>query len=176
MAVISTRSRYGLRLLADIAARGTAVPVDLHSIAMRQAIPEAYLARLVLPLKAAGILHSSRGAKGGYELSRSAESISLLQVVEAMEGTTALLSCTGSPGACGRSTRCKARGIWAGLEHTIREYLAHLSVADAVEDEDLLACEAGDPPDVFDLEEKDDDSLAIPDPRSDSGVSGSHIQ
>lgn len=174
MAVISTRSRYGLRLLADIAAQDKAGPVDLHSIAMRQAIPEAYLARLVLPLREAGILRSSRGAKGGYELSQSADSISLLRVVEAMEGTTALLGCTGSPEACGRSTRCKARGIWAGLEHTIREYLAHLNVADAVEDDDILACDGSNPKDVFDLEEETDPIPAQPGKYS--GDPGSAVQ
>ncbi len=133
MSLITTRSRYGLRLLIDLAARGEEGPVDLRSIAERQAIPEQYLAKLVAPLKAASILRSARGARGGYELARRAESIDLLSVVEVLEGRSSLLDCTADPGSCERSGDCQTLPIWQGLDRVVREYLRGLTVADAAE-------------------------------------------
>ena len=95
MNVISTRSRYGLRFLIDLAQHGTEGPIDLGSIAERQEIPETYLAKLVIPLRNAGIIRSARGAKGGYVLARSAGEIAVMEVVEALEGQSSLLECTG---------------------------------------------------------------------------------
>ncbi len=133
MGIISTRSRYGLRLLADIAGQAKSGPIDLGSIAQRQCIPEKYLAKLVIPLKGAGLLRSARGAHGGYELTRRPETINLQRLVEVLEGSSSLLSCTAEPETCGRSSTCKARGIWMGLEKAIRDYLSGVSVADAIE-------------------------------------------
>jgi len=129
MAIISTRSRYGLRLLVDLAEQGDSGPVDLHSIAERQGIPEKYLAKLVLPLRAAGFVRSVRGAGGGYLLARGAENIDLLSVVEVLEGQSSLLECTSRPEACPRSGSCGSRDLWAGLEKAIADYLGSRSIA-----------------------------------------------
>lgn len=133
MGIISTRSRYGLRFLADMASQGRSGPIDIGSIAARQCIPEKYLAKLAIPLKSAGLVRSSRGAHGGYVLTKQPESIDLLTLVEVLEGSSSLLSCTGSPETCARSSTCKARNIWMGLEKTIRDYLKGVTVADVME-------------------------------------------
>lgn len=129
MSIISTRSRYGLRLLVDLAEAGGSGPVDLHSIAERQAIPEKYLAKLVIALRAAGFVRSVRGAGGGYLLAREPEEIDILSVVEVLEGQSSLLECTARPEACPRSQGCGARELWAGLEKAMADYLGSKSIA-----------------------------------------------
>jgi Rrf2 family protein len=131
MALISSRSRYGLRLLIDLAERAGEGPVDLGTIAQRQEIPEQYLAKLVATLKAAGLLRSERGSKGGYELARSAAQIDLLTVVETLEGRGSLTECAVSPESCSRSPACRSFPIWRGLDKVIKNYLRALTVADA---------------------------------------------
>ncbi|MFZ2782208.1 MAG: Rrf2 family transcriptional regulator [Rectinemataceae bacterium] len=129
--MITTRSRYGLRLLIELAEKGDTQPIDLGGIAERQGIPEQYLSKLVIPLKAAGIVKASRGAKGGYSLARPASEIDLYTVVEVLEGRSSLLECTADPGLCARSGECKTLPVWIGLDKTIRNYLQGMTVADA---------------------------------------------
>jgi Rrf2 family protein len=128
---ISTRSRYGLRFLIDLAQRGSEGPIDLGSIAQRQSIPETYLAKLVVPLRNAGMVKSARGAKGGYELSRPPAEIPVLDVVEVLEGRSSLLECTERPELCARSADCPTLPIWTGLEKAIQDYLGSVTVGDA---------------------------------------------
>jgi Rrf2 family protein len=130
MSFISTRSRYGLRFLIELAQRGSEGPVDLGSIAEHQAIPETYLAKLVVPLRNAGIIKSARGAKGGYELAMAPAKISVQDVVEVLEGRTSLLECTDHPETCARSADCPTLPVWTGLEKVIQEYLTGVSVGD----------------------------------------------
>ena len=130
MSLITTRSRYGLRLLVELAQRGANGPVDLGSVAKSQDIPEMYLSKLVAPLKAARILRSSRGAKGGYELARRPDEIDLLGVVEALEGQSSLLGCTADPSVCPRSGDCRTLPVWSGLDLVIKNYLRGVSLAD----------------------------------------------
>lgn len=131
MSVISTRSRYGLRFLIELSQRRDEGPVDLGSIAQNQAIPETYLAKLVVPLRNAGIIRSARGAKGGYELSRAPADISVQEVVEVLEGRSSLLECTDHPETCARSADCPTLPIWTGLEKAIKDYLSSVTVGDA---------------------------------------------
>jgi Rrf2 family protein len=130
MSFISTRSRYGLRFLIDLAQNGHERPLDLGTIAERQEIPETYLAKLVVPLRNAGIIRSERGAKGGYELARSPSEIRIQEIVEVLEGRSSLLECTDHPELCARSADCPTLPIWTGLERVVREYLDGISVAD----------------------------------------------
>jgi Rrf2 family protein len=130
MSFISTRSRYGLRFLIELTQRNTEGPVDLGSIAEHQAIPETYLAKLVVPLRNAGIIKSARGAKGGYELAKRPSEISVQDVVEVLEGRTSLMECTDHPETCARSADCPTLPVWTGLEKVIQDYLASVSVSD----------------------------------------------
>lgn len=131
MSLITTRSRYGLRLLVELAERGTNGPVDLGSVAKSQHIPEMYLSKLVRPLKAAGILRSERGSRGGYELARRADEITILSVVEALEGQSSLLACTADQNTCVRSGYCRTLPVWSGLDLVIKHYLGSITLANA---------------------------------------------
>jgi len=128
MSLISTRSRYGLRFLVELAQRRGEGPVDLGSIAEHQEIPEAYLAKLVVPLRNAGIIRAERGAKGGYELAKKSGDITVQEVVEVLEGRTSLLECTDHPETCARSADCPTLPVWTGLERVIRDYLSGVSI------------------------------------------------
>ena len=130
MGIISTRSRYGLRFLVELAQRVNEGTVDLKSIAEHQEIPETYLAKLVVPLRNAGIIRSARGAKGGYELARRASEVSVQEVVEVLEGRLSLLECTDHPESCARSADCPTLPVWTGLERAVRDYLQGVTVSD----------------------------------------------
>lgn len=137
MSFISTRSRYGLRFLVELCQRSGEGPVDLGSIAKHQAIPEPYLAKLVLPLRDAGIVRSERGAKGGYALAKAPPEITVESVVAALEGRTSLLECTQHPEICSRSADCPTLPVWQGLERAISEYLAGITVGDLASPREL---------------------------------------
>jgi len=130
MSFISTRSRYGLRFLVELAQRNNEGPVDLGSIAEHQQIPDTYLAKLAVPMRDAGIVRSARVAKGGYELARPPSQISVQNVVEVLEGRSSLLECTDHPESCARSADCPTLPVWTGLERVIQDYLASVSVGD----------------------------------------------
>jgi Rrf2 family protein len=115
----------------ELARKSAEGPLDLGSVSRSQRIPELYLSKLAAPLKAAGILRSSRGARGGFELARRPEEIDLFEVVEALEGRSSLLDCTEDPGACERSGDCAALPIWQGLDAVIRKYLEGITLAEA---------------------------------------------
>ncbi len=129
---ISTRSRYGLRLLMELARHKADKPVFLNEIAKNQAISEKYLSKLVIPLRGAGIIKSERGAHGGYVLARSPDAINLRQVIECLEGGFSLIDCADDPAACEKSADCSARSAWSGLERAMKDYCERQSLADIV--------------------------------------------
>jgi len=131
MSLITTRSRYGLQFLIYLADRYGRGPAELGGAARANGIPEGYLAKLALPLKAAGLIRSVRGQHGGWELARAPADINLFSVVEALEGRSSLLDCTGEPGSCGQSAGCRPHAVWSGLDRVIKEYLRRLNLADA---------------------------------------------
>jgi len=127
---ISTRSRYGLRLLIELARHGGGKPLFLSEIARNQAISEKYLSKLVISLRGAGLIRSVRGAHGGYALARPPEAISLREIIDALEGGHYIIKCVESPGNCPASRSCVARGVWGGLEKVMREYCESLSLGE----------------------------------------------
>ncbi len=127
---ISTRSRYGLRLLYELAARAGEGPVFLKDIARRQDISEKYLSKLVIPLKSAGIITAHRGAHGGYSLSKRPEQITALEVVTALEGDIAPIECVRDASACARSGICSTLPFWKGLAEAVNAYLRTVTLSD----------------------------------------------
>jgi Rrf2 family protein len=94
---ISTRARYGTRLMVALGAHYGQRPVFLKEIAKAEEISEKYLSQIIMPLKAAGLVNSFRGAHGGYVLSRTPAQISLKDIVGALEGDFNLVGCLGNP-------------------------------------------------------------------------------
>ncbi len=121
----STRSRYGLRFMTELAAReGCGRPVFLKEISSAQGISEKYLSKLVIPLKAAGLVVSERGANGGYRLGRQAVDIAALDIVKALEGDIAPVDCVKPGEKCVRAGVCPAKDMWMELDGVISGFLA----------------------------------------------------
>jgi Rrf2 family protein len=127
---LSTRVRFGLRMMAQIALQGTQRPVLAKNIAEEQDISEAYVDQILLPLRTSGLLSSQRGRSGGYQLARTAESITVLDVVEALEGEICLVDCLEKPETCKRATRCVTRPVWTTLNKAICDCLARFTLAE----------------------------------------------
>ncbi len=123
---ISTKGRYGLRVLLDIALyRVGDKPRMIREIAANQEISEKYISRLIIELRKAGFVKSVRGAKGGYTLMRKPEEISILDVLEVMEGPVCIVDCvSASGGECRRTMLCPTRRMWTEINQKIRDIFA----------------------------------------------------
>jgi Rrf2 family protein len=132
---ISTKGRYGLRVLLDIAAHQEKGPVILRDISARQAISEKYLWQVINPLKAAGLVNSTRGAKGGYVLAKAPGDITLLEIVSILEGPVSVVDCVDTPDKCDRSGACVTRGVWGKIERAIKESMAKITLKEIVEEQ-----------------------------------------
>ena len=129
--MISTRGRYALRVLADLAERGSDDYVTLKEIAERQDISEKYLESIAKLLVKAGMLDGMRGKGGGYRLGRDADQITVLEVLHAAEGPLAPVACleAGSK-ACPRAAECRTLPLWKGLDELVSGYLSRYTICD----------------------------------------------
>ena len=127
---LSTRSRYGVRLMTALACANGGKPILLKNIAASEEISEKYLSLIVIPLRAAGLIKSLRGARGGYNLAHDPSEISLGNIIEALEGETCLVRCIKQPAICSRSTICPTRDIWSILGNKINETLNSITLAE----------------------------------------------
>ena len=129
--LISTKGRYALRVMADLARHPLEEYVPLKEIAQRQEISEKYLEIVVKELVKGGLLAAMRGKGGGYRLNRAPEEYSVKAVLELMEGPLAPVACL-EPGqdACPRSNGCRTLPLWQGLDKVISDYLAQFTLAD----------------------------------------------
>ena len=126
---LSTRSRYGTRMMQDLAEHYEKGPTRLGEIAKRQDISVKYLEQLIIPLKRGNFIKSVRGPKGGHMLTRPPEEISVGQIVTALEGGTELTGCIGNPGECGRSGSCLTRCIWKDISKAIYDKLQSINLS-----------------------------------------------
>jgi len=130
---LSTRSRYATRALLDLAQHHDEEPVMLKDIARRQQISQRYLEHLITPLVATGIITSTRGPKGGISLATPAAEIKLIDVVQLLEGSLALVECVNDPGVCTRAQWCVTRDIWSDLKKALNGVLESTTLQDLVE-------------------------------------------
>ena len=130
--MVSTKGRYALRFLIDIAEHQAEGYVPLKEIAQRQGISEKYLESIVKTLVKEGVLVGLRGKGGGYRLSRSPDQFGVRQILTIMEGPLAPVVCLegGKQPPCPRMADCRTLPLWRGLEEVIREYLDRYTVAD----------------------------------------------
>ena len=127
---ISTKGRYGLRTLMDIAVHQAKGPVNLNDIAERQGISAKYLWQIVNLLKTAGFVRGTRGPKGGYVLLRDPSEITLLDVIQILEGPVSLVECVDSPDFCARTENCVAHAVWSEVSQSIRDSLRNITLAE----------------------------------------------
>ena len=130
---LSTRARYGTRALLDLTLHSGEGPVLLRDIAQRQQISPPYLEHLIAPLVAAGIIRSTRGARGGVWLARPPEEIKLSEVIGLLEGSIAPVECVSDPKYCPRSDFCVTRDIWGELKKAMNGVLESTTLRDLVE-------------------------------------------
>uniref|UniRef100_I2Q5G1 Rrf2 family protein, putative transcriptional regulator n=1 Tax=Desulfovibrio sp. U5L TaxID=596152 RepID=I2Q5G1_9BACT len=127
---LTTRSRYGLRMLIDIALHGGDRPVRIQDIAKRRNISVKYLEQLIRALKKAGFIHSKRGPKGGHVLAMAPEDIRVGDVVRALEVRPELTECVGNPDVCLIASDCLTRQIWARATASLFKELDAIHVSD----------------------------------------------
>ena len=131
---ISTKGRYGLRILIDLATHDTQKPRLVRDIAESQQISEKYISRLIIDLRRARLVRSVRGVKGGFFLARSPKEITLLDILETMEGTLSIVDCVMAPEKCTHNADCTARGIWQKLNDGIRELMRTITFEQILEE------------------------------------------
>lgn len=124
---LSTRSRYGVRLMLSLARSYGQGPLFLKDIAKTEEISEKYLSLIIIPLRGVGLVSSTRGSHGGYTLARAPEKITLKEIVDVLEGNC-IVDCIKDPAACSRVETCASRDIWKLLEGRISETLEGITL------------------------------------------------
>lgn len=133
---ISTKGRYGLRALIDLAQYSEIEPVSINSIAMRQGISERYLEQLMTLMKKAGLIKSIRGAGGGYVLAKEIEEISVGDVLRALEGNLQPVECAAfsQEESCEASGGCVTKYVWQRINESINKTVDEISLKQLVEE------------------------------------------
>jgi len=127
---LSTRSRYGTRILLDLAHHQNQGPVQIGEISKRQGISVKYLEQLIRPLKEAKLVTSVRGPKGGHIMAQKPEDVTLGQIVRLFEGQAELVECISCPQKCPMSDDCRVRLAWMEATQALYHKLDTTSIAD----------------------------------------------
>ena len=132
---ISTRGRYAIRVMLDLAEHNTGEYIPLMDIAKRQEISEKYLESIVASLSKNGFVPSLRGKGGGYQLAKAPEEYTIRSILQLTEGSLAPISCSeDNPNLCERVTVCKTIKMWEGLYKLILDYFDGITLADLLVD------------------------------------------
>ena len=143
---MSTKGRYALEAVADLALHAREGTVSIRAISGRRGISDNYLEQIFLQLRKAGLLHSVRGPQGGYRLAVDPATLTAWDIVSIVEERMSPVQCPepGEPGECGRGNRCASRVVWDGMFRELERTLRQVTVADltaAVERESQLAAD-----------------------------------
>jgi Rrf2 family iron-sulfur cluster assembly transcriptional regulator len=142
---LSTKSRYGLRALFDMAYNSGTLPVQIKDISRRQAISPRYLEQIFQDLKKAGLLKSRRGPQGGYYLAKKPEEITVKNVILAAEGNMALVDCVKDPQECKKKceydNQCVTQVVWREATQRLHEYFDSVTLHDLCEEGKTLGLE-----------------------------------
>lgn len=125
---LSTRTRYGVRLMTVLARNYGKDPVFLKEIARGENISEKYLSLIIIPLRGVGLVNSVRGANGGYNLSKDPSQITLKEIVDVLEGDCTLVDCVKNPASCPRVPTCASHDVWAIVGEKISETLSSITL------------------------------------------------
>lgn len=128
---ISTRGRYAMRMMLDLAMTNPDEYVTIKSIAARQEISEKYLEQIITALSRCGFVKSTRGAQGGYKLARPAREYTVGMILRAIEGSLVPVACMeDAPNECPRSASCVMLGIWKQIDDAVSSVVDHITLAD----------------------------------------------
>ncbi|AAO35632.1 transcriptional regulator [Clostridium tetani] len=130
---LSTKGRYGVRAMIDLALNYGDIPISIKSISERQNISEYYLEQLFATLRKADLIKSIRGAQGGYLLSREPKDISIAEIIETLEGPVELSNCV-SQGECENMDSCSTRLLWVRIKESIDNVTKTTTLQDMVDD------------------------------------------
>ncbi|QTX32079.1 Rrf2 family transcriptional regulator [Aminithiophilus ramosus] len=130
---LSTKTRYGLRALLDLARQDGTLPVPLREIAERQGLSEAYLEKLLGLLRRKGLVETVRGVQGGYRLATTASNITVAQVLDVLDGPIRFSDCA-SGGHCRLREACPANSLWTRLQAGVEQVLRETTLEDLIND------------------------------------------
>ena len=132
--LVSTKGRYALRVMVELACHNREEYVPLRTIAQQQGISEKYLESILTVLSKAGVINGLRGKGGGYRLNRDAKDYSVGEILRLAEGTLAPVSCLDcKPNKCERAASCRTLPMWEKLNTLISNYLYSVSLADLID-------------------------------------------
>lgn len=133
---LSTKGRYGLRAMIDLADFSEEVPQSITNIAARQSISDRYLEQLMAKLKRAGLIDSIRGSQGGYVLAKPSNEISVGDILRALEGDLSPVNCMGIKGenGCLGSNTCVTKNVWKRIDDSIQNAVDSIYLNELVED------------------------------------------
>lgn len=132
--LISTKGRYAVRILLDVALHEANGAVKIAEISARQEISAKYAEQITGMLVKGGLLRSIRGAGGGYVLQKRPEQYTVAEILQKTEGDLAPVGCVTDPAYCRRQESCVTARLWSGLYQTIREYLNGITLRDLADD------------------------------------------
>ncbi len=129
---ISTKGRYALRLMLDLAINYTGEYISIKSIASRQDISEKYLEQIITQLNKAGYVRSVRGAQGGYILAKPPAEYTVGMILRLMEGSLAPVSCAGDEEFCTKGARCVTQEVWQKIQEAVENVVDNITLEDLV--------------------------------------------
>jgi Rrf2 family protein len=127
---LSTKGRYGLRVMMELAHHFGQGPLPVESIARNQDISGKYIHLLAMSLRSAGLVRAVRGPSGGYELTKSPSTITTLEIVAALEGKSDFVACVHDASFCSRAENCAARDLWCDVAASVDQVLAGTTLAE----------------------------------------------
>ena len=132
---LSTKCRYGLRAIVDIARAYGKNPAKRKDIAKKQEISSSYLENILLILRNYKIVETTRGVNGGYVLSRAPSNITVYEIINALEGPLSLTDCVDEPASCNRTSSCATRFVWCELAGAMRSVLSKITLQELLDRE-----------------------------------------
>ena len=135
---LTTKCRYGVRAIIEIAKNYGQCPTKRKDISRVQNIPDSFLENILIDLKNHGIISSIRGARGGFVLKRTPEQISMYDILSSLEGKLVLIDCIHTPDACPKSDKCVVRDVWGELQRTQEKILKETTIQFLLEQENEM--------------------------------------
>ncbi len=145
---VSTRGEYGVRAMVTLAKNHGQGPMSIAAMSKASAVPMPYLEQLIGPLRRAGLVESTRGARGGYRLTRSPEAVKIGEVYRVMEGPVAPMECVSedvTEQTCPLIDGCETRPVWLRMRDAIAETLDSTTLADLIRDSPRTRAEVKEP-------------------------------